>query len=158
MRIPKVYIETSVFNFVFADDAPDKREDTAVFFEEIRQKKYIPYTSSYVINELIRAPAEKKEKMFGIIEELGVTILQVDIEAERLASIYTTEGIIPQKYRTDAVHIAVTAKYDLDFIVSYNFKHIVKRKTIVMTEGVNLREGYKRVGIFTPTEVIDNAD
>jgi len=30
MRIPRVYIETSVFNFIFADDAPDKKEDALV--------------------------------------------------------------------------------------------------------------------------------
>ena len=43
-------------------------------------------------------------------------------------------------------------------IVSYNFKHIVKLKTVAMTEIVNLREGYRRIGIFSPTEVIDNGD
>jgi len=44
---------------------------------------------------------------------------------------------------------------DLDFIVSYNFQHIVKMKTIVMTEIVNLRERYRRIGIYSPTEVVD---
>ena len=58
----------------------------------------------------------------------------------------------------DGVHIAMATVYDLDFIVSFNFKHIVKRKTVTMTEAVNLREGYKRVGIFSPTEAIDNGD
>jgi hypothetical protein len=37
MRVPKIYLETSVFNFCFADDAPDKRDDTVRLFEEIRQ-------------------------------------------------------------------------------------------------------------------------
>jgi hypothetical protein len=43
----------------------------------------------------------------------------------------------------------------MDFIVSLNFRHIVKRKTIEETELVNYREGYKRIGIYTPAEVID---
>lgn len=34
MRTPKIYIETSIFNFVFADDAPDKRDDALVLFRE----------------------------------------------------------------------------------------------------------------------------
>jgi hypothetical protein len=45
---------------------------------------------------------------------------------------------------------------DLDIIVSYNFQHIVKLKTIMGTESINLREGYKRIGIYSPTEVIEN--
>jgi hypothetical protein len=45
MGVPKIYIETSVFNFYFADDAPDKREDTVRLFEGILQGKYEPYTS-----------------------------------------------------------------------------------------------------------------
>jgi hypothetical protein len=74
----------------------------------------------------------------------------------RLADIYVTEGIIPQKYRTDALHIAIATVMDLDFVVSFNFKHIVKRKTIMMSSVVNMREGYKQIGIFSPTEVIEN--
>jgi hypothetical protein len=35
-------------------------------------------------------------------------------------------------------------------------KGIVKRKTIEMTEMVNFKEGYKRVGIYSPTEVIES--
>jgi hypothetical protein len=57
---------------------------------------------------------------------------------------------------TDALHIAAATVHDLDIIVSYNFRHIVKRKTVTMIEVVNLREGYKRIGIFSPTEVIEN--
>jgi hypothetical protein len=33
---------------------------------------------------------------------------------------------------------------------------LVKRKTIMLTEVVNIREGYKKIGIFSPAEVIDN--
>ncbi len=36
------------------------------------------------------------------------------------------------------------------------FKHIVKWKTVSMTEVINLREGYRRIGIFSPTEIITN--
>ncbi len=68
------------------------------------------------------------------------------------------EGTIPRKYAADALHIAAATVHDIDLIVSYNFKHIVKLKTVTMTEIVNLREGYKKIGIFSPTEVIENDD
>jgi hypothetical protein len=38
MRVPKIYIETSVFNFYFAEDAPDKRQDTLKLFEKIKAR------------------------------------------------------------------------------------------------------------------------
>lgn len=158
MRQPKVYIETSVFNFVFADDAPDKRDDTLALFEEIRQGKYAPYTSTYVLQELQRAPEPKRSDMVELLGKHGIVILPAGDEAQILAGKYVAEGIVPQKYLTDALHIAVASVNDLDFIVSYNFKHIVKMKTITMTEAVNLKEGYKRIGIYSPTEVIDYGD
>ncbi len=158
LRAQRMFIETSVFNFVFADDAPEKRSDTLTLFQEIRQGKYIPYTSNYVLDELKAAPEPKRSNMLDLATEYGMAILEPTEEAERLADIYVREGVIPQKYFLDGLHIAMAAVRELDFIVSYNFKHIVKRKTVVMTEVINVREGYRRVGIFSPTEVIDYVD
>jgi len=62
------------------------------------------------------------------------------------------------KYFTDALHIAAVTVAGLDFIVSLNFRHIVKRKTIIETEIINAREGFRRVFIHTPAEVIDYAE
>ncbi|MDR0916860.1 MAG: hypothetical protein LBN02_06685 [Oscillospiraceae bacterium] len=155
VRIPKVYLETSVFNFVFADNDPEKQRDTLALFSEIAQGKYEPYTSDYVFGELVRAQEPKQSKMLHLISEYGIVTLPSSDEVKRLAALYVLEGIIPAKYDTDALHIAATTVNDIDFIVSYNFQHIVKRKTVTMTEVVNIREGYRRIGIYSPTEVID---
>ena len=156
MRVPKIFLETSVFNFVYAEDAPDKREDTIRLFEEIRKNFFLPYTSAYVSDELQNASAEIREKLFRLIPDYKVIVLNKSDEIEHLADIYVREGIIPNKYRTDAIHIATATVNDLDIVLSWNFQHIVKRKTVVMTEAVNLRNGYKKVEIHTPTEVILN--
>jgi N12 class adenine-specific DNA methylase len=76
-------------------------------------------------------------------------------EAQRLADMYIAKGIIPQKYVTDALHIATATVQKFDFVVSYNLGHIVKLKTIIGAGFVNLREGYKQIGLTTPTEVIE---
>jgi predicted nucleic acid-binding protein len=156
MRVPKVYLESTVFNFYFADDAPDKRQDTLKLFEEIKEGKYTPYTSNAVLVELAQDVEPKRGQLLALVETYKVEVLPAHADELRLANIYVAEGIIPEKYATDALHIASTTANDLDFIVSYNFKHIVKRKTIMMTESVNLREGYKRIGIYSPTEVIED--
>ena len=157
-RKPKVYIETSIFNFVFADDAPDKREDTLALFREIGQGKYDAFTSEYVIAELQKAPEPKSGDMLSLIKKYGIAYLPVSEEAQNLANIYIAEGIIPTKYVTDALHVAAATVNDMDLIISYNFRHIVKLKTVTLTEVVNLREGYRKIGIFSPTEVIENVD
>ena len=155
MRIPKIYLETTVFNFFFADDAPEKKQDTLKLFHEIKNGKYIPYTSDAVLEELGKAAPDKFQQMFPLISQYSMITLQVTDEARRLADIYIKEGVIPEKYPTDALHIALSTVNDLDYIISYNFRHIVKVKTITMTESINIRENYKRIGIFSPTEVID---
>jgi len=158
MKIPKIYLETTIFNFYFADDAPDKKADTLELFQEIKNGKYAPYTSAYVLREINKAPEPKKSQMLDLLKIYNINSLDAGDEVERLADVYIKESIIPLKYSTDALHIASATVSDLDFIVSYNFKHIVKRQTIMMTEVVNLRENYKRIGIFSPAEVIEYDD
>jgi len=64
--------------------------------------------------------------------------------------------VIPYKYQTDGIHIAITTVYEIDMILSYNFKHIVKRKTIKMTDEINSSLGYKKIEIYTPEEVVED--
>jgi predicted nucleic acid-binding protein len=155
MRIPKIYLETTMFNFFF-DENRDAHEDTIKLFQEIKFGKYIPYTSDYVIEELLKAPQDKCDKMLSLISEYNVTVLALDAEAERLANIYVSEGIIPAKYRMDGIHIAIAAVNELDMILSMNFQHIVKRKTKIATGNINVLNGYHAVEIYAPMEVIEN--
>ena len=155
MEIPKIYLETTIFNFPFVDDAPDLRDYTLRLFEDIRAGKFKPFTSEYVIDELEDTKnVEKRKKMKALITDYEVEVIPPNKEAEWLAGVYVKEGIIKAKYETDALHIAMATIANLDFIISLNFQHIVKHKTIFETEKVNNREGYKRVFIYTPLEVI----
>ena len=156
MKKLKIYLETTIFNFVFADDAPDKKQDTLKLFEEIEQGKYILYTSDYALEEIRKADEIKKTKMTDLVEQYKITVLGPDENAEKLAEKYVSEKIIPEKYKTDGLHIAIATVNNLDVIVSFNLKHIVKYKTKIGTESINLREGYKSIKIFSPTEVIED--
>jgi len=62
MRVPKVYLETTVFDFYFANDAPDKRQDTLKLFEEIKEGLYAPYTSFVVVDEINRTANDQKRE------------------------------------------------------------------------------------------------
>ena len=155
MRIPRIYLETTIFNYYF-DTEREAHADTVKLFEEIKAGKYEAFTSMYAVRELRDAPPEKMKKMLTLIDEYGVTTLDFSTEAEQLAEIYVRERIIPAKFSTDSFHIAVATVNDLDMILSLNFKHIVRKKTIELTALINTREGYRRIGVYTPMEVVEH--
>lgn len=151
----KIYLETSAINFFYADDAPDKRADTITLFNEIQLGKWRAYTSYTVIEEINRATEEKAGKLLSLIKDYDIVVLPPHDAIHPLADIYVNEGIIPPKYRDDAVHIATASIHGMDIIISWNFKHIVKRKTILMSNFINARENYKQISIHSPSEVIE---
>ena len=62
------------------------------------------------------------------------------------------------KYFEDALHIAYATCYNVDYLVSWNFKHIVNIFRIQKYNSINLLNGYKYLEIRTPREVLINED
>ena len=155
MRKPKIYLETTLFNF-YVDKARDAHTDTVKLFKEIAAGKYAAFTSTYVTDELEDAPEEKRDRMMRLIAEYGITVLAPSDEAVIIADVYVREGVIPEKYRTDGLHIAIATVNELDMIISMNFQHIVKRKTVLMTAHINTMLGYRTIEIYSPMEIVEN--
>ena len=155
MKKQRIYLETTLFNYYFDEDR-DAHPDTVTLFEECAADKYEPYTSFYVIDELEDAPQEKREKMIALIKQYNITVLAASEEADNLARRYVSEGALPQGSLSDASHIAIATINDLDMIISLNFRHIKKDKTIKMTGAINTLLGYKVISINSPMEVIDD--
>lgn len=154
MKKTKYYIETTIFNFKFADDEPIKRDITMKFFENWPNIYGEMYISDVVNEEIARAPEDKRIKMIELIKQYDPILLSLDEECKELGESYVSEGIIPLKYRNDALHISVAVINDLDVIISWNLEHIVKLKTKLGIEGVNKLLGYKSIEIVTPEEVL----
>jgi hypothetical protein len=157
---PKIYLETTMFNFPFVPDKPGYTElktQTLEIFRLVKTGKLIPYTSLIALQELRDTDSpERQENMLAIVREYHISILSLDDSARRLAELYVNEGAVPPGYPADALHIALTTINELDFIVSLNFEHIARTWTIERVSRVNAREGYKRIGIFKPVEVLKN--
>ena len=160
----KVYIETTLFNFYFADkgkqyfgETVKYCQETKQFFEAVKAGKFEPYTSEYVIEEIRKESNEEhRREMLKLIGDCNVTILPEDEKAKSLAGQYIEAKAIPEKFPDDALHIASAVVHGLDLIVSLNFRHIVKERAIQITAQINGAEGYKDVGIYEPGEVIDD--
>jgi hypothetical protein len=144
-----------MFNYYFDIDRSG-HADCVRLFEAIGMGLYEGYTSEYAEIELRRAANPKGRDMLTLIDVYGIMRLGAEDEAYRLADLYVNEGIIPSRFRFDGAHIAIASIHGLDCVCSYNFRHINRVRTKIMTARVNKAEGYGSVVICTAKEILDN--
>ncbi len=154
MRKLKLYIETSTWNFFFADDAPREMDVTKEFFDLIQKGCYEVYISDVVLDEIRDAPETKKDQLLGLVEKCNPIEIEVTSEAKDLAAKYIEKKIVPEKKENDALHVAIATVNEVDAIVSWNYRHLANLRKTELFNAANLEEGYlKRIEIVTPMEV-----
>lgn len=158
MKKKLIYLDTSVINFYFAEDAPEKMPITQEFFDNTianNKDKYEVCLSPLVLEELGKtSEAAHRARLLNLAHGLQAQVFTLTPEINRIAKQFIDEGFIPIKYKEDALHLAFSIFYGVDYIVSWNFKHIVKPKTKDAVRIVSIREGIKEVKILTPEEVV----
>jgi len=154
MRKLKLYLETSVWNFYFADDAPEKKETTIKFFHEIKKGSYEIFISDTVPEEIGNASEDEKRILFNLIEQYQPKNIPIIPEMLNLSRKYLSEKALPKKAAKDAVHAAVATVSEMDALISWNLKHLSNLRRMEKINGVNLKEGFtKRLELITPMEV-----
>lgn len=147
----RVYLDTSVISALFDERNPERKSLTESFFQEIGN--FEPYISEITIAEVKRIPdSELQSKMRTTTSQLS--ILSVTDDVERLAKEYIRYGAVPEGYSEDAYHIAVAVIKEMDYLLSWNFKHIVRRKTRDIVRMVNTLSGLRHIEIMTPAELL----
>jgi len=117
--------------------------------------EYEIFISDIVLLEIEQVTVDqKKQLLLDVISKYEIKALESSKEAEKLADIYIKEGIIPEKYYNDALHIAIATKNKMDAIVSWNLTHIVKFKTKYLIKKINKKFKEKDVIICTPEEMV----
>ena len=161
MKKLKIYLDTSVISFLFADDVPEFRKITEDFFENyVKMDKYLVYISDVVIAEIEKTKSEdKKRQLLEVIDKYSIRILTLDKNSDMLARIYISEKIIPERKLEDAQHIAIATCNQMDVLLSWNFKHLSNIQKQIGVKIVNEKEGYFYPLILTnPMEVIYEND
>jgi hypothetical protein len=149
MRVLRVYVDSSVIGGCFdAEFSPWSNR----LCEDFRSKRFVPVVSAIVTTEIETAPEAVREKLDEILG-LDAELLAVTEEVVALADVYTLHGAIPIKFRNDLLHIALATVANVDVLVSWNFKHIVRLEKIRIYNAVNLELGYKPLQIHSPREV-----
>ncbi len=153
-----IYLDTSVINFLFADDAPEKKEITVDFFDNfVRLGIYATYITEYVIAEINQTTnEEERSRLLKVVEDYPIEILSIEKlqEVGLLAQNYLDNGIIPPKKLFDALHVAFCVVAKIDYLVSWNFKHLanINRERRILAKNYEL--GYIHpLRIITPTEL-----
>jgi predicted nucleic acid-binding protein len=119
--------------------------------------RLLPVVSELVASECEEAPAQVQQKLEELLA-LKAELLTLTPEALDLAAEYSRHGILPPRFRNDLLHIAAATVADVDVLVSWNFKHIVRLDRIRLYSAVNLELGYKPIQIYSPREVASNED
>ncbi len=88
MKKIKYYLDTTIFNFVFAECDTAKKDITVKLFKDLPSIANGIYISDEVIREISRAPEPRKSQLTRQLEEANPLLLAVDIDAEELAERY----------------------------------------------------------------------
>ena len=149
MRIPSLYLDTSVLGGYFDEEF---REATRELWRQRNAGKYRFVTSLVVGRELLGAPENVRE----LYEETfpAASRLQLDGEAQELAGDYLAAGVVTMRYRDDANHVAICTVARLDYLVSWNFRHLANVERANGFNSVNVLRGYALVRIVNPLELI----
>ena len=150
MRIPRIYIDTSVLGAVFDDEF---KIPTAVFFEQARSGKFAIALSVSVEDEIADAPLDVRD-FYDIVAQYS-EIIAPSREAIELQQAYLQAGVVTSNWAADALHVATATISECDAIVSWNFRHIVHYGKKRMYNAVNALNGYRGIDILTPAEVIE---
>lgn len=144
----KIYVDTSVFGGYFDDEFS---EHTYPLFNRLNNGEFILLYSSVTQDELENAPTKVKNLVKSLKIE-NSEFLETTDEAIDLATEYVTEKVVGQTSFVDCLHIALATIYRVDFLVSWNFKHIVNIQRIRGYNSINIKNGYKQLEIRSPRE------
>ena len=150
MRKLKLYLDTSVISHLHAPDTPEKMAETQTFWEILKTGKYDIIISKVVMEEIERCREPKQTFMKHKIIEIEPLVVVPNQEAENLAVEYVNRKVLPQKSIDDCMHIALSVINRCDYLVSWNFRHLVNVQTIEGVKIVNAINHYQEIKIVSP--------
>jgi len=144
----RLYIDTSVFGGYFDEEFSDF---TIPLFDRLRKAEFTLLFSTVTEDELIPAPQNVKELVKNI-KIINTEFLDTTDEAVDLATQYISEKVVGQTSFADCLHIAIATINRADYLISWNFKHIVNVDRIRGYNSINIKNGYKQLEIRSPRD------
>lgn len=124
---------------------------TIPLFQRIENYELIGLYSEITLEELENAPNNVKNLQSKFDSSNSEFLILTD-EMIDLARTYISENVVGKTSFADCLHIAIATVNHADFLVSWNFKHIVNIERIRCYNSINVKLGYKQLEIRSPRE------
>lgn len=114
------------------------------------------FSSDVGIEEANQGNREAAHRRIEVLREM--TILTVTLDASSLARALLSEGVVPEVAEVDALHIAVAAVNGIDYILTWNFRHMANSVRMPLIADICEEQGYKSPIITTPNQLEGGVD
>lgn len=151
-----VYIETSIVGYLTARPSNNlilmaNLEATREWWDT-RRDQFTLYISQVVLDEVARGDMEMATRRLEILFDFP--LLEVNKAVQNLAAQFLTRSNLPPKAADDALHIAVSTVYGLNYLLTWNCKHIANAQIQKKLSQISLEAGYELPTICTPYELM----
>ena len=153
MHALSLYLDTSVIGGYYD---PEFMADTRALWRLREAKRFQFITSQLVFQEVVGAPERVRELMRSTFSPEDV--LERTAEVEALAQAYLAQKVVPPAFDDDARHVAVCTVARIEYLVSWNFKHLANVRRESGFNAVNLLQGYSSLRIVAPNFLIHGHD
>jgi predicted nucleic acid-binding protein len=154
---PKVYLETSIISYLTSRPSRDlivaANQQITQEWWQLRRNAFELYVSELVIQEASAGDKVAAEQRLQALEDIAE--LKLSEEIVKLAERLIQDGSLPQNAVEDALHIAVATLNGIDYLLTWNFKHLANATMRYKIEGVCRLLGYEPPVICTPQELLE---
>lgn len=154
---PTVYIETSIISYLTARPSRDlivaAHQQITRDWWETALPKYEAVISPIVLDEIAKGDSQAAQLRLEQVSDFA--ILAITPEVRSLANLYFEALQIPEKARADTYHLALASNQGINFLVSWNCRHIVNANFTIKIENINSRYGIRTPIICTPDTLME---
>ena len=156
MQPPTFYLETSVWGSLAPRQPRDRKQVVLRLLRLLDGVRGVCVVSRAVVAEVEDAPPENAKPIREQMQLMKLDVLPITDEVEQLARAYIEAGVLPERRETDAAHVAVATCFQLDYLVSWNHRHMTRPMKRLQFESVDRVHGYfKTPLICNPFEACD---
>ncbi len=152
-----VYIETTVLSYLVALPAKDVviagHQKTTQDWWSFRRNAFDCYISQVVIDEISAGDPSEVRKRLAVADSLDS--LAATESAEQLTESIMKSGILPPKAIRDAAHIAVATVHKVQYLLTWNCKHLANAQIAKRVANLCRLAGYEMPTSCTPEELIE---
>jgi hypothetical protein len=112
--------------------------------------------SEVVVAEILDAPTDVSAQILRHIDRVKPGVHAIVAAMRSLARAYIESKVLPERRGEDALHVAAATCLQLDYLVSWNHRHMTRPMKRLQYESVNRLHGYLRTPLIcNPFEACD---